>query len=62
MSNTRTTNYDLYDCYWIEARSYGDYLVASDGNGSEREVDYLGDGCTLADALRAADADIEDLS
>lgn len=63
MTNTRTTTYDRYNGYWIEARPDGDYLMTVDGDhGEEREVDYLGDGCCLADALRAADADIEDRS
>ena len=63
MTNTRTTTYDQYESYWIEARLDGDYLMTFDvDHGDERKVDYLGDGCSLADALRAADADIDNRS
>ena len=63
MTNKRTTTYDQYKSYWIEARPDGDYLMTVDGDhGDEREVDYLGDRCSLADALRAADADIDNRS
>ena len=59
MTIKRTNN--RYESYWIEARLDRDYLMTFDVIHCP-EVDYLGDGCSLADALRVADADIDNRS
>lgn len=56
---------NTYHNYWIEARPEGDYLMVLDNGdptGEAREVSYLGDGSSLADAVRAAVNDISGLA
>jgi hypothetical protein len=48
---------EAYEAYWIEPRLDGDYLVTT-VEGEEKSV-YLGDGCSLKDAIVEATLDIK---